>query len=439
MNKIINSKELIDLISKEGEFNKEFVDVFLNNLVLVIEDSLIAGEDVKIEGLGEFKVSNTQGGEKKNIVFISDESLRKEINAPFEQFEPIIISNSTQNFNIIPEEDSLNSTKPNNKDEDFVKIESNKLNNVDMKENDEKKSDSDKINDFNKENGKINNSDVSKELTETSSDENQEISSIKTIDKESKNNDPQGFISDKSIDEVNNATTTDSEASKKDFDKEDIKQANQPPLNDNTKKSSCCNIVNGETETECEEYVRNTNKSGIMIIVMLIGIAIVSFLIYFLVIVNKNDKSPDIDKINKELQDQERTAPQDEIKEEEIVPNMDSISKNNLQKEEIIREESNINNNQRYPELLQIPNKPVILTKGQRLTLLALRYYGDKAFWVYIYDANKLKYPNPENIPAGAELTIPQMSKYSIDYKNPESIRKAKNEASKILKQYQSL
>ena len=77
MNKIINSKELIDLISKEGEFNKEFVDVFLNNLVLVIEDSLIAGEDVKIEGLGEFKVSNTQGGEKKNIVFISDESLRK--------------------------------------------------------------------------------------------------------------------------------------------------------------------------------------------------------------------------------------------------------------------------------------------------------------------------------------------------------------------------
>ena len=439
MNKIINSKELIDLISKEGEFNKEFVDVFLNNLVLVIEDSLIAGEDVKIEGLGEFKVSNTQGGEKKNIVFISDESLRKEINAPFEQFEPIIISNSTQNFNIIPEEDSLNSTKPNNKDEDFVKIESNKLNNVDMKENDEKKSDSDKINDFNKENGKINNSDVSKELTETSSDENQEISSIKTIDKESKNNDPQGFISDKSIDEVNNATTTDSEASKKDFDKEDIKQANQPPLNDNTKKSSCCNIVNGETETECEEYVRNTNKSGIMIIVMLIGIAIVSFLIYFLVIVNKNDKSPDIDKINKELQDQERTAPQDEIKEEEIVPNMDSISKNNLQKEEIIREESNINNNQKYPELLQIPNKPVILTKGQRLTLLALRYYGDKAFWVYIYDANKLKYPNPENIPAGAELTIPQMSKYSIDYKNPESIRKAKNEASKILKQYQSL
>ena len=72
---------------------------------------------------------------------------------------------------------------------------------------------------------------------------------------------------------------------------------------------------------------------------------------------------------------------------------------------------------------------------GGRLTLLALKYYGNKIFWVYIFEANKEKYPNPEFIPAGALLTIPQPSEYGINNNDQKSLSKAAELSAKILKQ----
>lgn len=75
----------------------------------------------------------------------------------------------------------------------------------------------------------------------------------------------------------------------------------------------------------------------------------------------------------------------------------------------------------------------VILKKGDRLTMLSERYYGSKFFWVYIYEANKQNYPNPENIPVGAKLVIPPASLFEIDKENKESVDKAKQIARKLL------
>ena len=70
--------------------------------------------------------------------------------------------------------------------------------------------------------------------------------------------------------------------------------------------------------------------------------------------------------------------------------------------------------------------KRVTLRSGERLTLLALRYYGSKFFWVYIYEANKARYADPDNIPAGADLIIPAPGEFGIDASNPASIERAK-------------
>jgi nucleoid DNA-binding protein/nucleoid-associated protein YgaU len=68
----------------------------------------------------------------------------------------------------------------------------------------------------------------------------------------------------------------------------------------------------------------------------------------------------------------------------------------------------------------------VVMSPGNRLTLLALKYYGHKAFWVYIYQANKSVINNPDNIPTGTTIRIPKPDPKIIDAQNPALVAKAK-------------
>jgi nucleoid DNA-binding protein/nucleoid-associated protein YgaU len=64
--------------------------------------------------------------------------------------------------------------------------------------------------------------------------------------------------------------------------------------------------------------------------------------------------------------------------------------------------------------------------QGNRLTIMSKRYYGSKDFWVYIYEANKEKIPNPDIISEGTLIRIPKLDPRLIDVKNPRCIEKAK-------------
>ena len=70
--------------------------------------------------------------------------------------------------------------------------------------------------------------------------------------------------------------------------------------------------------------------------------------------------------------------------------------------------------------------KTVTLEKGQRLTLLALENYGDKVFWVYIYEANKDVMPNPNQLKAGTKIRIPQLPVGLINAKDASCMARAK-------------
>lgn len=72
---------------------------------------------------------------------------------------------------------------------------------------------------------------------------------------------------------------------------------------------------------------------------------------------------------------------------------------------------------------------------GHTLRNIALKHYGNKSFWVYIYQENKDKIKNPNNVPLGTELIIPTSAKYGIDAKNPESVKKAKEQEELLFKQ----
>ena len=67
----------------------------------------------------------------------------------------------------------------------------------------------------------------------------------------------------------------------------------------------------------------------------------------------------------------------------------------------------------------------VRLRPGDRLSRLALKKYGHKAFWVYIYEENRMRLKDPDNIPVGAVITLPAASKYQIDPTDTNSVNRA--------------
>lgn len=75
----------------------------------------------------------------------------------------------------------------------------------------------------------------------------------------------------------------------------------------------------------------------------------------------------------------------------------------------------------------------VKIETGSRLTLISLEYYGSKIFWVYLYDYNKAAIKDPNNIPVGTEILVPDPSLYGIDKHSRASIDKAAARQTEIL------
>lgn len=69
---------------------------------------------------------------------------------------------------------------------------------------------------------------------------------------------------------------------------------------------------------------------------------------------------------------------------------------------------------------------------GTNLYRMSRKHYGSDKFWVYIYEENKAKYPNPNTIPVGAVLHIPQLEKYGAKASDPASIATAKKKQGEI-------
>ena len=77
----------------------------------------------------------------------------------------------------------------------------------------------------------------------------------------------------------------------------------------------------------------------------------------------------------------------------------------------------------------------VVIQTGDRLTLISLKYYGHKIFWVYLYLANKESIPKPNSVAIGTKIHIPVPETYNIDANDEQSIRKAAALQTEILKE----
>ena len=113
------------------------------------------------------------------------------------------------------------------------------------------------------------------------------------------------------------------------------------------------------------------------------------------------------------------------IVEVDTIVKVDSVE--SLQKE-IIQEKENKPIEKRPEVIAEVKIEP-----GSRLTVIALKYYGHKLFWVYIYEYNKAIIADPNNIPIGTIIKVPAPEIYNINRKDRATLERAAIRQTEIL------
>ena len=62
-----------------------------------------------------------------------------------------------------------------------------------------------------------------------------------------------------------------------------------------------------------------------------------------------------------------------------------------------------------------------IVGKDSRLAWIAKKRYGEKALWVFIYEANRDRLSNPDQVLPGMQLRIPKLPAELRDVNNPDT------------------
>lgn len=121
MNSKITFPKLATMLADDSGRSKRFSEDFLREFFSLISERLVAGEAVKVKGLGTFRVSRVEprksvdvttglpmeiAGHSK-VVFIPAKEMAEAVNAPFEAFTAIEIGDDVE-VSSLNEEDSLN-------------------------------------------------------------------------------------------------------------------------------------------------------------------------------------------------------------------------------------------------------------------------------------------------------------------------------------------
>lgn len=367
-------------LAENLSLNKRVAEDFVKALVTVIEESLLANDTVKLKGLGTFKLQwndprksvDVNTGDEividgyYKVVFTPEEELKELVNEPYAHLEPILLSENSEELKVEESEvQTPDSLKLFNEQASEIKDILSEINALSGKSEKEKKQLEDEI--------KKDEAVVVEELAEQGDEPvTSEEEVVRSVDQQE----------DRNENEI------------------------QP-------------VISEEKNIKTKVKVEKNGKKGVSVLIMfLFGMIIGGALIYIL---SYNDLLPDLSlKINVGLNDEVADVMPDTIP----VQIIDTISADTV----------SVVNAEPVDSLQLLFDEPRVYTEfiatekvvaGSMLTRIALRHYGVKEFWVYIYEANKDKFVTPDQIAPGTVLRIPKLNPMLADKNNPRCMEYA--------------
>ncbi|WP_165040181.1 HU family DNA-binding protein [Dysgonomonas sp. ZJ709] len=404
MNERLTLQDLIDLLAKKQEVTKKDAELFLRELIALITENIEKNEPVKIKDFGTFKLVKVNSrrsvdvntGEAIEIAahyklsFAPDKSLREAVNRPFSHFESIILEDGVSFDNIEDEAFNADGNDEYNSTDEVTILEEDSIEEI--------------VNENPKPEDKI-----QEEVAEDA------IIIEDQSPEEDSTHDRRSDISDSKEDAV--------------IIKE---EGTELPIVENEKKEITTFLEDTDIEDEYQSSKKSSRKWRYIYLGFFIVIMLTCFTIggLFFNEISRffSGKEPIDIAIITEQKDNLNPRKADTINiastvntVKDSIPNEPEKAKGQVNEEGI---NSNTNSKSLGEETIQ---------EGQTLRLIALKYYGNKSFWVYIYQENKSKIRNPNNVPIGTRLVIPSLDKYNVDPTNPQEVKKAQKMEGQII------
>ena len=407
MNKKLTFPELAELLSVATNTSKRMSELALREMFAVISGKLLEGESVKIDGLGVFKVTevnsrrsvNVNTGEAieipghSKITFVADKRLAEAVNAPFASFESVVLDDDvtadmlTAIDNAEPAEPAA---EPAAEPSEFSEPS---------------------------------------ELSEPSEpSEFSELSEPSEFSEPSEPSEPSEFS------ELSEPAAEPSEPSELSEPTELSEPATEPaelaaePVEEEDAQGGAIHVPQSDDDYYYDDdddeswWQRHRTFKGFLMGVVA-GAALYAAADFAIKYYEDNRKVVSAETIE---------ATDGEVVAADTLPS-DTLSDKASPKDSLKPTASTPLESAKSTAVKQVTDT---VTGSYFLTRMARRHYGNGHFWVYIYEENKGKISNPNNVRPGTVVVIPDAKKYGIDKDNPQSVEAAKRKEGEIQRKF---
>lgn len=474
MNERLTIQDLIDLLAAKHSMTKKDAEAFVKEFFLLIEQALENEKTVKIKGLGTFKLVDVDSRESVNVntgerfqikghtkvSFTPDTTLRDTINKPFAHFETVVLNESTV----------LEDTPMEESDEEEASVADSEAEMVDSEVTEDKNTDEDTQEEIQPEEPAIEEpateavaavkgeetvptetepepavieQPMTEELLESESEaESESILEDSSEEEPSETplepdfspatEEPVEEASEETIIEEPETEKKKTETTAEQIIAQELYKANMEPATPKKEpeieqpKAAYTDKDSDKKEKSAIPYLIAT----IIIVLLLCGGAIL-FIYYPDLFSSSSDSDKDIvdmpeavQPVQPEAQLSDTIVQKDTVAEAApVTPDETVQPKPAVKKEpaaEPVKAESKPAQQQQSVTSVYSDSASYKITgtktkytikEGETLTRVSLRFYGTKAMWPYIVKHNPKVIKNPDNVPYGTTIEIPELTK----------------------------
>lgn len=452
MNSKLTLPDLIAALSDSANVSRSLSERFIKALFSIVADTVINGENIKIKGLGTFKVSDVEERKSVNvntgaemiipahrkISFSPDKSLSEMINAPFSLFEAVELDDE------VSEQMLAQADEPSvNRDTDVMHDHSTSTTDdstvISIGEDDNYMSDLDTA----MEEPADDMQSCPKDEIET--DKAQDACASIGIDENTRDQEASSLPpdSDESCEAAVIATSSNAPETK--THKPHVQSDLSLDKRENTSSPANEEVIANEKKVEIHvhspechaPHFRRGIYLGIIAAASAIFIIIAGWRLLlpesFCFVTNTAIPQSQSEIIAK------TAIPATPVKENLTHVDADSIS-HNESIQPTVEESSDegaaptqASDAQKSPESAKVYDT---ITRKRFLTTMAKEHYGNYNLWPFIYDENRDHLGHPDRIKPGTKVVIPPASKYNIDANDPKCVARAKKRGTEIYAKY---
>lgn len=407
MNEKITLQELVELFARKCQWNEADAELFVKEFLALIEEALARDKYVKVKGLGTFKLINIEARKSVDVntgeaieikghtrvSFIPEAGLRDQINKPFAHFQSVLLKDEVH-FADLPEEGGL----PDGTEEEVE-------------------------------------SDVAEETVEnvSSSPEQKpeeacpEIAAAPSVEEKEEPADTEAVVQEGTVSETD---VTAPERKNEELQEEPI--TDTTPETDEVPEKSVA-----EQAAETVEPVKREEKERhfpwcMIASVLLVGIFIGGLITWALTsgrryvpeevveyLMQQEGKQKSVPVVPDSVQvadtltakvdsSQMQVQPSDTVNKEKVVPGAPEKPGKAEKTAAVPAKRETLADTVEYQ--ITGTQTSYTLRPGESLVRVALKFYGNKKLWPYLVKHNKSIIKNPDNVPVGTTIQIPQLT-----------------------------